>query len=83
MNALGQSARISKLDRKTNGYIGEKMNEQATILDGITGKQGIWYGHVERMGPTRLPNIMNNWKPEGRKTRGRPRKPRKMGYIQP
>ena len=83
MDALRRSARISKLDRKTNEYMREKMNEQATILDGITGKQLIWYGYVERMGPTRLSKIMNNWKPEGRKTRGRPRKPRKMGYIQP
>ena len=33
----------------------------------ITRKQLIWYGHVERMDPTRLPKIMINWKPEGRK----------------
>jgi hypothetical protein len=29
-------------------------------------KQFIWYGHVERMDPMRLPKIMINWKPEGR-----------------
>jgi hypothetical protein len=74
MDALRRSARISKLDRKTNEYIGEKMNEQDTILHAITGKQGIWYGHVERMDPTRLSKIMTNWKPEGRKKRGRPPK---------
>jgi hypothetical protein len=44
------------------------------ILDEITRKQIIWYGHVERMDPTRLPKIMLNWKPEGRKKRGRPRR---------
>jgi len=55
MDALKRSARISKLDRKTNEYIREKMNKQDTILDEITGKQLIWYDHVERMDPTRLP----------------------------
>ena len=54
MDALRRSARISKLDRKTNEYIREKMNKQDTILDEITGKQLISYGHVERMDPTRL-----------------------------
>ena len=81
MDALRRSARISKLDRKTNKYIREKMNKQGTILDEITGKQLIWYGHVERMDPTRLPKIMVNWKPEGRKKRGRPRRTWKDGIY--
>jgi hypothetical protein len=77
-----RSARISKLDRKTNKYFKEKMNAQDTTLDEITRKQLIWYGHVERMDPTRLPKIMIYWKPEGREKRGRPQGPGKMGYIQ-
>jgi hypothetical protein len=61
-----------------------KMNEQDTILDEMIRKKLIWYGHVERMDPKRLPNIMINWKPEGRNKRGRlPGEPRKMGYIEP
>ena len=83
MDALRRSARISRLDRKTNEYVREKMNKQDTILDEITRKQLIWCGHVERMDPLRLPKIMINWKPEGRKKRGRPVKPGKMGYILP
>jgi hypothetical protein len=67
MDALRQSARISKLDRKTNEYIREKMDAPDTILDEITQKQLISYGHVERMDPTRLPKIIINWKPVGRK----------------
>ena len=60
------------------------MDAPDTILDEITRKQLIWYGHVERMDPTRLPEIMINWKPEGRKRRGRPRRTWKDGmYIQP
>jgi len=52
----------------------EIMNKPDTILDEITRKQLIWYGHVERMDPTRFPKIMINWKPEGREKRGRPRR---------
>jgi len=50
-----------------NEYIRGKMDTLDMILDDITWKQLIWYGHVERMGPTRLPKIMIHWKPEGRK----------------
>ena len=66
MDALRRSASISKLYRKTNEYIREKMNKPDTILDEITRKQLIWYGRFERMDTTRLPKIMINWKPEGR-----------------
>jgi hypothetical protein len=82
MHALRRSARISKVDRKMNEFIREKMNPQDTILDEITRKQLIWYGHVERMDPTRLPKMMINWQPEGRKKRVFPEEPGKMGYIQ-
>jgi hypothetical protein len=41
------------------------MNAQDTILDEITRKQLIWYGHVERTNRTRLPTVMINWKREG------------------
>jgi hypothetical protein len=82
MGVLRRSARTSKLDRKTNEYIREKMEVPYTILDEITRKQLIWYGHVKRMNPKRLPKIMINWKPEGRKKRGRPRRTWKDGiYI--
>jgi hypothetical protein len=66
MDALRQSARISKLDRKINVYVGGKMDAQDVILDDITRKQLIWYGYVERMDPMRLPKIMIHRKPEGR-----------------
>ena len=52
------------------------------ILDEITRKQLIWYGHVERMDPTRLPKIMIHWKPEGRKNEAVPEEPGKMQYKQ-
>ena len=57
------------------------MDSQDMILDDTTRKQLIWYGHVERMDPTRLPKIMIHWKPEGKKKRGRPRRTRKDGIY--
>jgi hypothetical protein len=80
MHALRRSARISKLDRKTNEYIRGKMDAQ-DILDDITRKQLIWYGHVERMDPTLLPKTMIYWKPEGRNEKGRPRRTWKDGMY--
>jgi hypothetical protein len=70
MDALRQSVSFSKLDRKTNEYIWEKLDLPDTILDEITPKQLIWYGHVPSLDPTRLPKIMIKWKPEGRKNDG-------------
>jgi hypothetical protein len=52
---------------KTNKYIRGKIYAQDMMLDDITRKKLIWYGHVERMDPTRLPKFMVHWKPEGRK----------------
>jgi hypothetical protein len=51
------------------------------ILDDTIRKQLIWYGHVERMEPTRLPKITGNLK-EG-KNEAVPGEPGKMEYIQP
>ena len=51
------------------------------LLDEITRQQLIWYGYVERMNPTGLSKIIINWKPEGRQTRGRPRRTWKDGMY--
>jgi hypothetical protein len=50
------------------------------ILDDITPKL-IWYGHVERVDPTRLPRITIHWKPEGRKQQGHPQRTWKDGIY--
>jgi hypothetical protein len=85
MAALRRLAKISKLGRKTNDYIRGNMDGQDTILDDITRKQLVWYGHVERMDPMRLPKIVITRKHEGRKKKGgggRPRRTWKDGiYI--
>jgi hypothetical protein len=46
------------------------------IIDNIARKQLIWYGHVERMDPARLPKIVIHWK-----KRGRPRRTWKDGIY--
>jgi hypothetical protein len=62
-------------------FICEIMDAQDMILDEITRKQLIWYGHVKRMEPTCLPKIMIHWGPEGRKKRGRPQRTWKEGMY--
>jgi hypothetical protein len=57
------------------------MDAPDKILDDITRNQLIYYGHVKGTDPTRLPKIMINWKPEGRKKRGRPRRTWKDGIY--
>jgi hypothetical protein len=81
MDTLRRSARISEVDRKTNEFFRGKMDGQDMILDDITWKRLICYGHVERMDPTRLPKIFMHWKPEGRKKLGRPRRTWKDGIY--
>jgi hypothetical protein len=51
------------------------------ILVDITEKKLILYGHFEIMDLMRLPKVMINWKPEGRKKRGRPRRTWKDGIV--
>jgi hypothetical protein len=66
-----------------NEYVRGIMNAQDTIFGDIARKHLIWYGHVDRMDPMRLPKIMVNWKPEGRKNNEVvPEEPGKMGYVQ-
>jgi hypothetical protein len=76
---IGKYCVRTDIDKKTNVFVRGKMDAQNMILDDITQKLLIWYGHVERMDQTRLPKIMIHWKPEGRKQRGRPRRTWKDG----
>ena len=57
------------------------MDAQDTVLDDVIRKQLIWCGHVDRMNRMRLTKIMINWKTEGWKKRGRPRKTCKDGIY--
>ena len=44
-----------------------------SLLDDIKTKQRQSYGHVQRMGETRLPKDVMKWSPLGRRKPGRPK----------
>ena len=56
-----------------------KLDAHDTILDDVTLKQLIWFGHVEGMIRTGLAEVMINWKHEGWKRRVRFRRTWKDG----
>lgn len=72
MDYWRRAARISRKDKIRNSYIKEKMQVQYSILDFIKKKQLNWYGHIRRMEEGRLPKIIMDWEPQGRKKKGRP-----------
>jgi hypothetical protein len=80
MNNVGNSLHSHEMTTAGWRYMYFKSSREY-IMDEITRKQLIWYGHVERMDITRLPKITINWKPEGRKKRGRPRRTSKGGIY--
>ena len=52
--------------------IREKLKVES-VLDFIERSQLRWYGHVKRMDATRYPRKYLDWKPTGKRSRGRPR----------
>jgi len=44
-----------------------------SLLEDIKTKQLQWYGHVQRMEEGRLPKEVLEWRPSGRRKRGRPK----------
>jgi len=49
------------------------MNVTRSVLDDIKTKQLKLYGHVQRMEEGRLPKEVMEWRPSGRRKRGRPK----------
>lgn len=74
MDFWRRSARISRLEHIRNERIREIMKAPTTIIDEIRTKQLIWFGHVQRMNQERLPKKIIDWRPPGRRKRGRPRR---------
>ena len=48
--------------------------KNADIVRFVKSKRMDWLGHVMRMKGKRIPKIVLEWKPTGRRNRGRPRK---------
>ena len=66
-------ARISRKVKIKNNIIKQKMKVIRSLLDDVKTKQLQWYGHVQRMEEGRLPKEVINWRPLGRRKRGRPK----------
>ena len=63
---------VTLRDRVRSEVIREKLNVES-ILDYIERSQLRWFGHVKRMEPARYPRKYLDWKPNGKRSRGRPR----------
>jgi hypothetical protein len=64
-------------DRGVNPGRGKELNElirNADTVRFIKSRRMNWVGHVMRMGGRRIPRRILEWKPIGRRIRGRPRK---------
>lgn len=81
MDFWRRAAGRSRVERITNDRIREIMGVHRTITDDIRTKQLRWYGHVQRMADERLPKQVLDWKPIGRRKRGRPRKSWREGIY--
>ena len=73
MKFLRYLLRIRKLDKEKNQCIRQKTGAQ-NIIQEIKQYQKKWLQHVHRMDTNRLPNQTLQYKPNGRRNIGRPRK---------
>jgi hypothetical protein len=74
MDYLRRSERASRLQHISNQEIRTRMNAEESIIDRIKNKGLSWFGHVLRMGEERWPKQLYQWKPPGKRKRGRPKK---------
>ena len=70
------------LSEDRNEYIRKKNDAPDTVLDDVTRKHLITYGHVDRMKPTQLAITMIDRKPSGWRKVVVPEEHGKTGYIQ-
>jgi hypothetical protein len=75
MDVLRRSVRKSRMERIKNEHIKEIMGVKGKldIID-IIKKRLQWDGHIKRMPDERIPKLIMEWIPEGRRKRGRPGK---------
>lgn len=73
MKFLRRSAGYTLLDKKRNEVIQEELGV-TPIIKKITEYRKKWRNHVDRMHEDRSPRIMHEFTPEGKRSRGRPRR---------
>jgi hypothetical protein len=71
MKYLRRTARYTWTDHKTSTEIAKELNI-TPVLDKIQEYKRNWIHHVNRMPHNRLPRILKNYTPKGRRTLGRP-----------
>ena len=64
---------VTRLDKLRNENIRRELHVE-DILEFVERGQLRWYGHVKRMDDSRYPRKYLEWKPDGRRPVGRPRK---------
>jgi hypothetical protein len=79
MDYLRRSARISRLDKIRNEAIRTKMGIKKNIVQETEEQQLRWSGHVKRMKDGKIVKQVAEWKPQGKRKRGRPIDTRKDG----
>lgn len=67
-----RAADRSRMDRVANTRFREIMKIEHTITDVIKDKQLIFFEHVQNISETRISKQEHEWKPGGRRRRGRP-----------
>jgi hypothetical protein len=72
MDYLRRSARISRMDKIRNEAIRTKMGIKKNIVQEIEEQQLRWSGHVKRMEDGKIVRRVAEWKPQGKRKRGRP-----------
>jgi hypothetical protein len=74
MDYLRRSARASRLEHISNQEIRTRMNAEESIIDTIKNNGLNWFGQVLRIEEKRWPQQLYQWKPPGKRKRGRPKK---------
>jgi len=65
---------VSRIQRLRNDFIRSKLKQEETLCERIEKRRLRWFGHVERMEDSRLPQRALHCYIEGQRSRGRPRK---------
>ena len=74
MMCLRRIMGVSRLDRIRNTTIRKTLDMEFTILDRISLKRLRYFGHIQRMPNTRLPQLALDTQVHGKRPRGRPSK---------
>jgi hypothetical protein len=64
---------MSSKDKIRNNVIKKEMNLTRSLFEDTKTKQLQWYGHVQRIEEGSMTKEVVEWRPSGRRKRGRPK----------